>query len=134
MRNGAGTAFDFRKPTPIGTHINDPDPTIQRARGYDQNYAINGAPGRLRLAARLEDPKSGRVLEEWTTQAGLQVYSANYAPPTVAAAKGYAIRSAVALEAQAFPNAPNIPTFPSALLPQDTVYTEMTEYRFSVAP
>ena len=134
MRAVAGTAFDFRKPTPIGAHINDPDPAIARARGFDQNYAINGAPGTLRLAARLEDPKSGRVLEEWTTQAGLQVYSANYPPPSVAAAKGYAFHSAVALEAQAFPNAPNVPGFPSALLPQDTIYTEVTEYRFRVAP
>jgi aldose 1-epimerase len=134
MRAVAGTAFDFRRPTPVGAHINDPDPAIQRAHGYDQNYAINGAPGRMRLAARLEDPKSGRVLEEWTTQAGLQVYSANYSPPTVGVAKGYAVHSAVALEAQAFPNAPNIPRFPSAVLPQDTVYTEVTEYRFSVAP
>jgi aldose 1-epimerase len=134
IRPVAGTAFDFRKATPIGAHINDPDPAIQRAKGFDQNYAINGVPGTLRLAARLQDPKSGRVLEEWTTQAGLQVYSANYAPPAVAVAKGYAIHSAVALEAQAFPNAPNIPSFPSTLLPQDTVYTEVTEYRFSVAP
>ena len=86
------------------------------------------------MAARLEDPKSGRVLEEWTTQAGLQVYSANYPPPTVAAAKGYAVHSAVALEAQGFPNAPNIPSFPSTLLPRDTIYNEVTEYRFSIAP
>jgi aldose 1-epimerase len=71
MRSVAGTAFDFRTPTPIGAHINDPDPAIARARGFDQNYAINGPPGTLRLAARLEDPKAGRVLEEWTTQAGL---------------------------------------------------------------
>jgi aldose 1-epimerase len=134
IRAVAGTAFDFRQPTPIGAHINDPDPAIQRARGFDQNYAINGAPGTMRLAARLEDPKSGRTLEEWTTQAGLQVYSANYPPPTVGVTKGYAIHGAVALEAQAFPNAPNIPSFPSAFLTQDTVYTEVTEYRFSVRP
>jgi aldose 1-epimerase len=104
------------------------------ARGFDQNYAINGKPGTLRLAARLEDLKSGRVLEEWTTQAGLQVYSANYPPPTVAAAKGYAIHSAVALEAQGFPNAPNISSFPSTFLARDAIYDEVTEYRFSVAP
>ena len=134
LRPVAGTAFDFRKPTAIGAHINDPDPAIQRAKGFDQNYALNGAPGTLRLAARLEDPKSGRTLEEWTTQAGLQVYSANYSPPPVGVAKGYAVHSAVALEAQAFPNAPNIPAFPSALLPRDTVYNQVTEYRFSVAP
>ena len=55
MRNVAGTAFDFRRPTPIGAHINDPDPAIQRAHGFDQNFAINGKPGTLRLAARLND-------------------------------------------------------------------------------
>jgi aldose 1-epimerase len=134
MRPVAGTAFDFRRPTPIGAHIDDPDPALQRAHGFDQNYAIRGAPGTLRLAARLSDPKSGRTLEEWTTQAGVQVYSANYEPPPVGFAKGYAVHSAVALEAQAFPNAPNIASFPSALLPQDRIYSETTEYRFSVAP
>jgi aldose 1-epimerase len=134
MRAVAGTAFDFRKATPIGLHINDPDPYIQRAGGFDHNYALNGKPGSMHLAARLEDPKSGRVLEEWTTQPGLQVYSANYAPPPAAAAKGYAIHSAVALEAQGFPNAPNIPSFPSTFLPRDKSYDEVTEYRFSVAP
>ena len=133
MRNVAGTAFDFRRPTPVGTHINDPDPAVQRAHGFDQNYAINGKPGTLRLAARLEDAKSGRTLEEWTTQAGLQVYSANYTPPNAALIKGYAIHTAVALEAQAFPNAPNIPSFPSALLKQDTDYNQITEFRFRVA-
>jgi aldose 1-epimerase len=134
MKNVAGTGFDYRKPIPIGAHINDPDPAIQRAKGLDQNYAINGKPGTLRLAARLEDPKSGRVLEEWTTQAGLQVYSANYSPPPAGLAKGYQIHSAVALEAQAFPNAPNVPSFPSAVLPRDVVYNQVTEYRFSVSP
>jgi aldose 1-epimerase len=132
MRNVAGTPFDFRQPTPVGAHINDPDPAIQRAHGFDQNFAINGRPGTLRLAARLADPKSGRTLEEWTTQAGVQVYSANYPPPSVALIKGYKIHSAVALEAQAFPNAPNIPSFPSALLRQDTAYEQTTEFRFSV--
>jgi aldose 1-epimerase len=134
MRAVAGTAFDFRQPTPIGTHIQDADPYIQRAGGFDHNYALNGKPGTMHLAARLEDPKSGRVLEEWTTQPGLQVYSANYSPPSVGVAKGYAIHSAVALEAQGFPNAPNIPSFPSTLLRRDEAYDEVTEYRFKVAP
>jgi aldose 1-epimerase len=73
-------------------------------------------------------------MEEWTTQAGVQVYSANYSPPPIGLAKGYQVHSAVALEAQAFPNAPNIPSFPSAFLKQDTSYGEITEYRFSVSP
>lgn len=134
MRKVEGTAFDFRTPTPIGKNINAPDPAIQLAKGFDQNYALNGKPGTLRLAARLEDPKSGRVLEEWTTQPGLQVYSANYPPPTVAATKGYAVHSSVALEAQGFPNAPNVPSFPSTLLRPGEAYTETTEYRFLVKP
>jgi len=132
IRAVAGTAFDFRQPTPIGTHINDPDPALVNAKGFDQNYAINGAPGALRLAARLEDPKSGRVLEEWTTQPGVQVYSANYSPPPVGLAKGYQKHSAVALEAQGFPNAPNIASFPSTLLVPGQEYRQVTEYRFSV--
>ena len=134
MRAVAGTAFDFRQPTPIGTHIKDADPYLQRAGGFDHNYALKGTPGKMHLAARLEDPKSGRVLEEWTTQPGLQVYSANYPPPSVGVAKGYAVHSAVALEAQGFPNAPNIPSFPSTLLRRDEAYDEVTEYRFKVAP
>jgi aldose 1-epimerase len=131
MRPVAGTAFDFRKATPIGAHINDPDPALVRARGYDQNYAINGASGTLRLAARLEDSKSGRVLEEWTTQPGVQVYTANYPPPSVGLIKGYQSHGAVALEAQGFPNAPNVPGFPSTLLKRDQRYDQVTEYRFS---
>lgn len=129
----AGTPFDFRKPTPIGAHINAPDPMLERAGGYDMNFAINGKPGTLRLAARLEDPASGRVLEEWTTQAGVQVYTANYPPSPAAKAKGYRIHSAVALEAQAFPNAPNIATFPSALVTPARPLDEITEFRFRVA-
>ena len=132
MRAVAGTAFDFRTPTPIGARIKDPDPAIARARGYDQNYAINGKPGVLRFAARLEDPKSGRVMETWTTNPGLQVYTANYSPPPVALAKGYRIQGSVALEAQAHPNSPNIPSFPSTRLAPGQEYRQTTEYRFSV--
>jgi len=132
MRAVAGTAFDFRNPTPIGKNIDAPDPAIQRAKGYDQNYAINGKPGVMRFAARLEDPKSGRVLEEWTTQPGVQVYTANYSPPPVGLAKGYQKHGAVALEAQGFPNSPNVPTFPSTLLRPNQSYEQVTEYRFSV--
>jgi aldose 1-epimerase len=132
MRPVAGTAFDFRKATAIGARINASDPAIVRARGYDQNYAINGQPGTLRFAARLEDPKSGRVLEEWTTQPGLQVYTANYPPPPVALAKGYQSHGSVALEAQGFPNSPNIPSFPSTRLLPGQEYRHTTEYRFSV--
>ena len=72
------------------------------------------------------------MLEEWTTQPGLQVYTANYAPPPVALAKGYVSHGSVALEAQGFPNAPNIPSFPSTRLLPGQEYRHTTEYRFSV--
>jgi aldose 1-epimerase len=124
-----GTAFDFRSPMALGARINDPDSALVRAKGYDQNYAINGVPGTMRLAARLEDPKSGRMLEEWTTQAGVQVYTANYS--TIE--KGFAQHSAVALEAQGFPNAPNVPEFPSTRATAKKPLHEITEFRFSVA-
>jgi aldose 1-epimerase len=132
IRPVAGTAFDFRTPTAIGSRIKDADPAITRARGYDQNYVINGKPGTLRLAARLEDPKSGRVMETWTTQPGMQVYTANYLPPPVALAKGYAVHGGVALETQAHPNSPNIPSFPSTRLAPGQEYRQITEYRFAV--
>ncbi len=133
LRPVPGSAFDFRTPTPIGARINDPDPLLVQAKGYDQNYAINGVPGTMRLAARLEDPKSGRVLEEWTTQAGIQVYTANYATKDFVVSRGFGGHSAVALEAQAFPNAPNVPHFPSALVTPKKPLHEVTEFRFSVA-
>jgi aldose 1-epimerase len=129
LRPVPGTAYDFRTPRTIGARIADPDPALVLAKGYDQNYAINGIPGTMRLAARLEDPKSGRVLEEWTTQAGVQVYSANYA----SIEKGFAQHSAVALEAQAFPNAPNVPDFPTSVVTPKKPLHEITELRFSVA-
>jgi aldose 1-epimerase len=133
LRPVPGSAFDFRSPQPIGARIHDPDPLLVQAKGYDQNYAINGIPGMMRLAARLEDPKSGRVLEEWTTQAGIQVYTANYATKDFVVSRGMGQHSAVALEAQAFPNAPNVPHFPSALVTPKKPLHEVTEFRFSVA-
>ena len=130
IRPVAGTPFDFREPTPIGAHINDPDPMLVRAKGYDHNFVIRGKPGRLRLAARLDDPASGRALEEWSTQAGVQVYTANGVSPKIPPAKGYVVHGAVALEAQAFPNAPNIPAFPRAEVTPGKPLHEVTEFRF----
>ena len=77
--------------------------------GYGVNYRLNGRPGTFRMAVRLEDPASGRVMEEWTTQSDMQLYSGNYMPPKVALDKGYRQRGGVALEAERAPNSPNIP-------------------------
>jgi aldose 1-epimerase len=133
VRSVAGSVFDFRKPMRIGAHVDDPDPLIQLVHGYGVNYRLNGTPGSFRLAARLEDPASGRIMEEWTTQSDLQLYSGNYMPPKVALDKGYRQRGGVALEAERAPNSPNLPAFTSPLVTPQMPLHEVTEFRFGVS-
>jgi aldose 1-epimerase len=133
VRPVEGTIFDFRKPMRIGAHVDDFDPLIRLVHGYGVNYRLNGRSGMLRLAARLEDPKSGRIMEEWTTQSDMQLYSGNYMPPKVALKKGYQRRGGVALEAEHAPNSPNIPTFVSPIVRPGRPLHEVTEFRFRVA-
>lgn len=133
VRPVAGTVFDFRKAMPIGRHIDDPDPLLQLVHGYGVNYRLNGQPGTLRLAARLEDPVSGRVMEEWTTQSDMQLYSGNYMPPQAALDKGYRQRGGVALEAERAPNSPNIAGFLSPRVTPQKPLHEITEFRFGVS-
>lgn len=133
VRDVTGTVFDFRRPMRIGARIDAPDPLIQLVHGYGVNYRLNGQPGVLRLAARLEDPASGRVMEEWTTQSDMQLYSGNYMPPKVALKKGYRQRSGVALEAERAPNSPNLPQFASPLVTPRMPLHEITEFRFGVS-
>ncbi len=133
VRDVSGTVFDFRTPIPIGRRINEPDALLTRVRGYGVNYSLRGPSGKLRPAARLEDPASGRVLEIWTTQTDMQLYTGNYRPPTVALAKGYVERGAVALEPEHAPNSPNVSSFGSPAITPDNPFHEVTEYRFSVS-
>lgn len=133
VRPVAGTAFDFRTARRLGERIDEPDPLLTLVHGYGVNYRLNGTPGTLRLAARLDDPGSGRFMEEWTTQSDMQLYSGNYEPPKAARAKGYLRRSGVALEAERAPNAPNIPAFHSPIVTPDKPLHEVTEFRFGVA-
>ena len=133
VRDVTGTVFDFRKPMRIGAHVDDPDPLIRLVHGYGVNYRLNGKPGTMRLAARLEDPASGRFMEEWTTQSDMQLYSGNYMPPKVALEKGYRQRSGVALEAERAPNSPNLPDFASPRVTPRTPLHEITEFRFGVS-
>ena len=127
-----GTAFDFTTPSPIGAHINDSDPQIAIPHGYDQNFIINGKAGTLRLAARVEEPGSGRVLEVLTTQPGVQLYTANAAGPLIGKAGArYLAHGAVCLETQHFNNSPNVPAFPSTELKPGEQFHETTEFRFT---
>lgn len=131
----AGTPFDFRKPTPIGLRIRDGnDAQIRYCRGYDMNFVLDGRPGTLRLAARVEDPRSGRVLEVYTTAPGVQFYSGNFLGGTFVGKHGIVYRQgdAVVLEPQDFPDAPNRPNFPSATLDPGETYHSVIAYRFAV--
>ncbi|MGC9348917.1 MAG: aldose epimerase family protein [Anaerolineae bacterium] len=133
VRSVAGTPLDFRTPTPIGARIDDEDEQLGYGGGYDHNWVINGEPGELRMAARVTEPESGRVMEVLTTEPGVQVYTANMMPPSLEGKGGrvYGRRSAICLETQHFPDSPNKPTFPSTVLRPDGVFRSTTVYRFS---
>jgi len=136
QRNVAGTAFDFTESHPIGERIRDGgDSQIVIGRGYDHNFVLRGGVTEApKLAARLEDPVSGRVIELFTTEPGLQVYSGNFLNGTVVgkARKVYRQSDGLALEPQKFPDSPNHPEFPSARLDPGDTYRQTSFYRFSV--
>jgi aldose 1-epimerase len=130
----AGTPMDFRKPTAIGLRIRDGnDEQIRYCHGYDMNFVLDGRPGTLRLAARVEDPVSGRVLAVYTTAPGVQFYSGNFLSGTFVGKHGIVYRQgdAVVLEPQDFPDAPNHPNFPSATLDPGATYHSVIVYQFS---
>jgi aldose 1-epimerase len=136
LRDVAGTPFDFRDSHEIGARIRDAsDPQIVVGRGYDHNFVLGGgATDSPKLAARMEDAFSGRVMELFTTEPGLQVYSGNFLDGTVVG-KGsriYRQGDGLALEPQKFPDAPNQPTFPSARLDPGETYRQTSYYRFSL--
>jgi aldose 1-epimerase len=127
----AGTPFDFRNPSTIDARIRRDEQQLRNGRGYDHNFCLDGA-GELRLAARLEAPRSGRVLELLTDQPGVQVYSGNYLDGSIQGKRGLLYRQsdAICLEPQVWPDAPNRPDFPSARLAPGDTYRHHTVYRF----
>ncbi len=133
LRPVEGTPFDFRKPTAIGSRINDDDEQLKLGRGYDHNFVINKKPGELGLMARVVEPKSGRVLELLSTEPGMQLYSGNSIYPAVNAkdGKSYQDRCAFALECEHFPDSPNRPGFPSTVLRPGETYRSTIIFRFS---
>lgn len=132
----AGTVFDFRKPTAVGDRIRDArDPQIVVGRGYDHNYVLNGkAGGAPRLAARLADPKSGRVLEILSDQPGIQFYAGNFIDGTTISKSGKIYRQGdgIALEPQHFPDAPNKPQFAPVRLDPGQKYSNTMVFRLTV--
>ncbi len=129
-----GTPFDFRRPTRIGAHIDEKDEQLQYGQGYDHNYVLNRSGNGLSSAARVREPKSGRVLEVLTTQPGMQFYTGNHLDGTVTGKGGtvYGFRFGFCLETQHFPDSPNQPKFPSAVLKTGQKYQGTTIFKFSV--
>jgi aldose 1-epimerase len=132
----AGTVFDFTHGRIIGQDIRDGrDPQIVAGRGYDHNFALDaGLTTEPKLAARLADPQSGRVLEVWSTEPGVQVYTGNFLDGTRVGKHGHLYRmgDGIALEPQKFPNAPNEPKFDSARLDPGATYHHRMIFRLSV--
>jgi aldose 1-epimerase len=129
------TPFDFRTPTGIGSRINSEDQQIRFGLGYDINYVLKKSPDQQNsLAATVFEPQSGRVLEVFTDQPGVQFYSGNFLDGKYPGKKGktYGYRTGFCLETQHFPNSPNQPKFPSVQLNPDQVYTHTCIYKFSV--
>lgn len=135
MKAVAGTAFDFTRPRAVAQALRDGrDPQIVIGRGYDHNFALDkGQTATPQLAARLEDPVSGRVLEVLSTEPGVQFYSGNFLDGTIAGRKGrvYRMGDGIALEPQKFPDALNQPGFASARVDPGKPYRHVMVYRLS---
>lgn len=128
-----GTAFDFTKPRLIGERINPADQQLKVGGGYDHNFVIDRRGPGLELAATVYDPVSGRVLELFTTEPGIQFYSGNFLDGKLVgkAGKPYLYRSAIVLEPQHFPDAINQPKFESIVLKPGAMYRSSSIFRFS---
>jgi aldose 1-epimerase len=127
-----GTPFDFTHGTAIGSRIDEKNEQLKFANGYDQNFVLDHPGDLSQVAARVEDPKSGRVLEVYTDQPGIQFYTGNFLDGTVKGVGGtYAFRTAVCLETQHFPDSPNHSNFPSAELKAGEKFQTTTIYKFS---
>ena len=128
----AGTPFDFTTPHKIGERIDAKDQQIEFGGGYDHNFVLDSEPGTLRLAARVTEESSGRIMEVSTTEPGIQFYTGNFLDGTLTGKGGkvYPRRAGLCLETQHFPDSPNHPAFPSTTLKPGHLYSTTTVYRF----
>ncbi len=133
IRNVAGTPFDFRKANTIGERINNDDEQLKFGNGYDHTWVIDGRMGTLRQAAIAYEPTSGREMEVWTTEPGVQFYTGNFLDAAIIGKSGkpYPRRSGFCLETQHYPDSPNKPNFPTTTLRKGATYHSTTVYRFS---
>lgn len=133
-----GSPFDFRAPHLIGERIHDGrDNQVVIGRGYDHNFVIKGGvTAKPKFLVRFEDPVSGRAMEIFSTEPGLQFYSGNFLDGTVVGKEGRVYRQSdgIALEPQHFPDSPHHSSFPTTRLDPGRTYLQISEYRFSVSP
>ena len=133
LRSVEGTPFDFRQAGAIGERIDAPGEQLKFGKGYDQNFVLNRSGNGLELAAKVMDPKSGRVMEVLTTEPGVQFYTGNFLDGSIRGKGGkvYNRRYGLCLETQHFPDSPNKPNFPSVVLKPGAQYQTTTVYKFS---
>jgi aldose 1-epimerase len=128
LKSVEGTPFDFRKPTAIGARNSQ----IPGIAGYDHNFVLNGEAGKLRKIGEVSDPASGRAMEIWTTEPGVQLYVSLGLNGSIKGIGGaYPQFGALCLETQHFPDSPNHPTFPSTVVRPGKDYHSETVYKFS---
>lgn len=127
-----GTPLDFRTPTVIGERVEMNHPQLVYGKGYDHNWVLDKEGNELSLAARVKDPESGRVMEVYTTEPGIQFYGGNFlsGSETGKSGKPYGHRTSFCLETQHFPDSPNKPEFPSTVLNPGETYQHTCIYKF----
>jgi aldose 1-epimerase len=127
LRDLTGSPMDFRKPTSIGSRIEEVE------GGYDHTYVLKNQAS-LSLIAELFEPESGRLMEVYTTEPGVQLYTGNFLDGSLTGKQGivYNKHTGLCLETQHFPDSPNRPEFPNTILRPGEEYTQMTIYKFGV--
>jgi aldose 1-epimerase len=135
LRSVKGTPMDFTQPTAIGVRITDEyDQLHFGPGGYDHNWVINASEESLAFAARVYEPATGRLMDIYTTEPGIQFYSGNFLDGSIAGKGGQIHQhNGFCLETQHFPDSPNKPDFPSTVLKSGETYTSTTIYKFSVS-
>lgn len=133
LRDTKGGPMDFTRSTRIGARIDEQNEQLVLGKGYDHNWVLNNGTGKLALAARAYDPASGRVMEVYTTEPGIQFYTGNFLDGSITGKGGqvYKKRYGFCLETQHFPDSPNKPSFPSTVLKPGRKYQTTTVYKFS---
>lgn len=130
----AGTPMDFQKPAPIGERVNADYEQLKFGHGYDHNWILKRKTDHdLELAATVYEPQSGRLLEVWTTEPGIQFYGGNFFDGSMIGkgGKAYNFRASLALETQHFPDSPNQPSFPSTVLMPGETYNHVCVYKLA---